>query len=591
MATLNIKANIRAVPYVAPPAPPSRAEEAAAAADAALEASAIATATDNLQEKSGSWHSFSLGNVIPEAPIVILDKTVSVLQKVMNILTPILKILQMLISAFASFSALLSALIDFVQIGVNKWAKDMMGAGAYMNVIVPPGLMKNFQGSIASGFMATGGFEGFMARLGVSLRNTADPNRPTFSEDAKVGGFVIIIDSESPASFFVSMKQLGNLFDFMNLLPINTDPPPPTNVRGLFGMYYSREKFKDEPEGKLGIELKWDAPPLKVSPMFYRISRSKIPGGEQVITNPLPTKLGGPDGFIHAVRVRLAAFFSKPEPNAPVDESAPKKGEWPPVIEYKYKDPDFNGNSPKVVKANPVTGGGSFIDYDIPMKGENPREYQYYYVIEAGFGTATDGIWGPKTPEITVPMPSGCIPPEMAAAVQHGNGKMEYVTVGLGALGSWSSISLKMVIPFMPLLIEMLNKLLNMLKGMLSTSSSAFIEFITALQEKIEYYMEIIIILSAIVTQVKNIKLDQSVSFLFVPVEEGGVSGFMSRMRQAEQPPGGFTGPNGMTAGIVFMFGAAQKSPIGESEKSVINAQTALLQTSFNMIMSLLTGD
>ena len=206
MATLDIRARIRAVPYVAPPAPPSRAEEAAAAADAALAAAAIADATENLEEKSGEWHAFSLGEVIPEAPIVILDKTISVLQKVTDFLVPILKFLQLFVGAFASFASILSSLISFVQTAVNQWAKDMMGSGAYLNVIVPPGLMKNFQGDIAAGFMATGGFEGFLARLGVSLNNTADPNRPTFSSDAKVGGFVILVDSESPASFFASMK-------------------------------------------------------------------------------------------------------------------------------------------------------------------------------------------------------------------------------------------------------------------------------------------------------------------------------------------------------------------------------------------------
>jgi len=65
----------------------------------------------------------------------------------------------------------------------------------------------------------------------------------------------------------------------------------------------------------------------------------------------------------------------------------------------------------------------------------------------------------------------------------------------------------------------------------------------------------------------------------------------MSRIRSAQQPSGGFTGPNGTTAGIVFMFGAAQKSPIGDTDEAAIKAQTEALQTSFNTIMSLLTGN
>jgi len=583
MATLDIRAMIQAIPYVTPPAPPSRAVEAAAAADAALAEAAIKKATENLNEKSGKWASFSLADIVPAAPIMILGKTIGALQKVTDFLTPILKLLQLFIGAFASFSAILSALIDFVQMAVNEWAKDMMGAGVFLNVIVPPGLMKNFQGSVASGFMSTGGFNGFINRIGVSLRNTADPNRPVFSENAEVGGFIILVDSESPASFFGSMKQLGNLFDFMNLLPINTEPPPPTNIQGLYGIYKSHENKN----GKLGIEVKWDAPPLRVSPMSYRISRSQIQNGVAVVTNPAPTKLGGPDGFIHAVRVRLASFFSKPRPNTAVDPNATKRGEWPPVYVQEYKDPEFNGGKPKVVKANPVTGGGSFIDYDMPAR----KTYQLYYVVEAGFGTAEDGIWGPRTPELQVPMPSDCIPPEMAAVIQHERGALEFVSVGLGALGSWSSISLKMVIPFMPMLLEMFNKLLNILKGMLSTGSSAFADFINALIEKIEYYAEIVEILNAIVTQIKRISLDQSVAFLYVPADDGGVSGFMTRLKAAKQPSGGFTGPNGMTAGIVFMFGASATSPIGESDENAIESQAKALQTSFSLIMNLLAGD
>jgi len=296
--TVDVRARLRAIPFVTPPPPPALAAAAEeAAAEAASEASAK-KAAEELKLKAGEWKEFDLNlDIFPTAPITLLDKSIGVLQKILNIITPILKLVQLFLSSFVSFSMLVKALISGVKTVINQWLQDLLGSGVYMNILVPPTFLKG-SGNFNYKRMATGGFEGFIGRLSVSMYNRADPNRPIFTPKASVGGFIILVDTESLDEFFTTMKALNNLFSFMDTFPLHMEAPPPVNVRTVYGNFVSNEY----PEGRNGVQLKWDAPPGFGGLLsWYRISRSKSAGGILTTEHKIPEKLGGPDGFVRAV--------------------------------------------------------------------------------------------------------------------------------------------------------------------------------------------------------------------------------------------------------------------------------------------------
>lgn len=597
MSSVDIQARVRAFPVVGVPIPPSKLAEVTAARQAAANEAAAKKAKEDLAKKSGSWIAFGADlsfltkPLLP--PLLVLDKTLTVLEKILAILMPIMKLIELFISAFGSLSALVGAILAVVKTVVNQWAQDLAGSGVYTNFLVPPAFVKN-PGGINIQKLSSGGFQGFLSRLSVSMNNRADPNRPQFSSDAPVGGMIILIDSESLDNFFMSLKQLNNLLGFLDGFPINLEPPPPSNIRTIYGNFISDEF----PEGKNGIKLQWDAPPgFSGFTYYYKLSRSTIQGGELTQKEEIPEKLGGPNGFIRAVQLKLSTFLAKTrgENNTfePTLGSPKETGEsgWPMVTYYEYADPEFNGGSPTVIKANVVNGSAEYIDFDIPpFQNGKPVHLQYYYIIETGWPELD--LWGPRSPEQTVPIEADCIEPNSVAVVQHGNGYLEYLRSGLGkGMGVWSSVQMRYVVPFLPLLIDLMNKLLSGLQGMVKTSTTAFSDFLKGLQEKIITYKQILEVLIAIVEQIKKILLGPSVAFLFVPPAAGGVNGFMNRVRSAEQPDDGFSGANGITAGLVFLFGGPSKDPFGNADTDSINEQAKNLEKSFSLIMKLLTGE
>lgn len=600
MANLDIKARVRAFPDVGIPVPPSKVAEINAARQAAANEESAKSSREKLQEKSGEWVEFDGGFDFITDPLVpsleVLDKTMGVLQKIISVLQPVLKIVEIFISSFSSFSTLVTAILGVAKNLVNEWAQDLAGSGVYANFLVPPAFIKN-PGGVNIQKLSTGGFQGFLSRLSVSLNNRADPNRPQFSSNASVGAFIILVDSESLDTFYSGMKQLHSLFGSIGGFSAYFEPPPPSNIRTTYGNFVSDEY----PEGKNGVKLQWDAPPgFSGLSYYYRLSRSPIQGGAITQKEEIPEDLAGPNGFIRAVQERLSTFFSATKTKNNTFEptlGSPQESEgggWPLVTYYEYADPDFNGGSPAVIKADVVNGSAEYIDYDIPIEGEDddirPKHLQYYYVIETGWPRL--GEWGPRSAEQMVPIETDCINPGSVAVVQHGNGALERLSSGIGkGLGVWSSLQTRYVVPFLPLLIDLLNKMVTGLEGMSKNSNNAFRDFLQGLEDKISRYKQILEVLVAILNQLRKILLGPSISFLYVPPEEGGITKFMTRVRSAEQPDEGFSGPSGITAGMVFMFGAVSKDPFGNTNEDTINEQTKNLEKSFNLIMELLTGD
>jgi hypothetical protein len=610
MSNFDFKARMLAVPHSSSKVQPGSPEDSASKEEKAK--NALEKAQAWLNKKAGKWQQSAISSEdLPKSVIKTFDKAVKGLGKVMSILTKVMKILQLFISSFGSFSSLISSLLSFIRGTVNTMAQDLATAGAYMNILMPPSLNRNMFQNDNWKNLSAGGFEGFLGRLQVSLVNPYDKNRPIFDDNGVVGGFIILVDATAPDEFFKTLKQLGDLFDFMDLFPFNTSVPPPENIQSypVYQEMVTEDIAGQTVEKKYGIRLKWDAPPgVPFAGGFFRVSRSTESGGRKTSVKDIPTKLGGKDGFLHALKVRLSTLVSGLRDKRKGITSKRDPGDWPLKPVYKYDDPTFNPDhkstyteyteideepisvtmgSPVIVKSNIITGGGEYVDQDIPVDTSgDPTHKEYHYIIESGW----PAFWGPPSSDIMVPVEKKCIDPMSTAVVEHPRGYTEFISAGWGGLGSWSSLQIGRSIPLLPNLIDMMDKLLATLEGMVKNSSDSFTEFLNGLEEKIQKYMQIIDIMTAIVTKMKELILGPSAAFLYIPPQSGGVAGFMDRIRSAKQPKDGFSGVDGMTAGVVFAFGGSLFTVNGEENKALIEVQTKALEKAFGIMVKLLTG-
>jgi hypothetical protein len=404
------------------------------------------------------------------------------------------------------------------------------------------------------------------------MHNTADKNCPRFSEQARVGGMIILVDSETLYDFYRGADFLKGTFNLVDLIPINTKFAPPRNIKGV-------TRFVTQPDGTqdLGIKLVWDPPSVMGFPgtTTYCISRSQTAGGVGTQENVIPTQMFGSkgheeEGLLAAMKIRFNT----------------DNGQWPQTYVYKYNDEDFNGGIPKIVAANTITGGGEFIDYDIDT--ENNK--QYYYVIQTG---STGGSFlGDYSPECMVPtVPKMCITPDMAAVAQHSNGEIELLSVGTGALGQWSAVKTKAILPFLPSLIDLISGLVNSLAGGLKTNTKSFTDFLKGVQAKFKKYRDYLDSMTTMLQALENIFSGApSVSILNIPVAPGGVRGFLERVVLATPPAGGFTGMEGLTMGIVLLYGEGfQVDPLGH-ETSDFNEQITAISMTFSLMVKLFSS-
>jgi len=519
------------------------------------------------------WQTAKYKQILPKEVIDQLNYCVDKLATALGALTRIMNLLRFFISAFSSYSAILKTFIDFAQKQLSQFLGDLLNAGVYYNVLVPPALLKSLYDAKAS----SGGYQGFLTRLKVSLNNPADKNAPNFSSDASVGGFIIMVDTESVIEIYQGLQFLADMFDFFKLFPINIQPLPPRNVRSIAGHF---PQF--DGSTKLGVKLTWDAPRV-AGFSHYRISRSQVPFPyNHIITNPVPS------GLLNILKAAEGML-------------ATRKTKWPEVETYDYSDKTFNKEKPGkpvVVLANPITGGGSYIDYDGIVESDVGGVKKYYYVIESGF--AIPPIWGPRTPEIPIAVNlRGCIKSNQQGVIQHKK-TLEFVSSGATSLGMWSTIQMKAVLPFMDTVVNMLNKFLAGLAGALKTNTKSFLDFIKGIQEKLQTYADILGTLIEVILAIEAFFAGMPrVAFLNVPPESGGVDGFMNRVTNAKPPPDrpGFSGPNGFTVGIVFIYGFAamvlESGSISEAEAKVLEKALALkteaLGKAFDLLMKSLS--
>ena len=533
-----------------------------------------------------TWKNLKYDNVFPIGVIKSLDKALSSVSKLVNLLTKSLGLLQMFINSFNSFSTILRAFVSYCQNQIGQFSRDIAGAGVYVNVLVPPSFLKGLENNQLFSGLSSGGFDGFMQRLRVSLHNTADKNAPRFSDEASVGGMIVLLDSETLYDFYRGIDFLKSMFDFMDIFPINTAPPPPRNVRGAANYYELNNKIEilDESgnkidtgvslkEKKLGIRLDWDSPAFHGF-TSYKISRSLKSGGELVSRREVPKKLIGPkgreeEGLLTAAKMFMFDGFS-----------------WPAVLTNEYNDPNFNKGNPVVVRANPVNGNGAFIDFDV-----DPKEVrQYYYVVQSGFPVPLLSLWGPRSTEAGVSTnPKACINKNQYAAVVHENG-VELLSAGAGSLGQWSSIKAQAILPFLKPILDLVNSLLSSLAGAVKTNSKAFSDYLAGIKQKFEKYRHYLEVITTMISALENFFSGApKIAFLQIPAQKGGVNHLIDRITLAQQPLGGFSGQSGFSLGIVFIYGESLSGDAIGSETPNYQEQILALSKAFSIIQKCLS--
>lgn len=523
------------------------------------------------------------------------------LEKIINILSKILRIIELFNSVFASFSKLILSTINFAQNKLNEMAEDL-SVGIYANIMAPPALMKKFVGDINVGSQLYGGFNGFLSRLETSIYNTKDENRPMYTAWDQVGGLVIMLDTESIDELWTGLKQLAGMFDFMQLFPINLSPPPPNNLKGFCGYFTKDEKGELSPlseyglaeadaafeeaigeKKKFGVQIEWDG---DFTVPAYAIYRSTISGGRTELVEYVPSYLldnkeKNEPGLLSVMGDAIANLFSK------------RHGVYklPEREERTYDDPDFNPSKgpAKVIGLRPKL---KYVDTDIsaekidPSKPDSPEyvytqyywdqkkeEYvkgsqkipiiNYYYTIRScslsvAGGENWFGIQGPDSEELTVTIKTCNDSYSMADLIQQKDGQCEFLSAGAGGINNWSSIKISLMIPWFLEVIDILNSILDALKGMCVDTSDSFTVFIKQLVDKVRMYMDILKTVTWLMTSLKSFFLGSSIAMLYLPPSKGGMRVFVDRIRGAKPPEGteSFSGPNGITLGIVLVHGA-----------------------------------
>jgi hypothetical protein len=554
------------------------------------------------------WKAVSIPVPDVSGAVGALSTVTKTMDKVMTIVNPILSIIELVLNCFSSIAKLLAGLIGQIQTMVNKIVGQGVGAGVYLNLLVPPALLKEAGGDTNLAHLNSGGFQAFLSRLQAACVDPTDPSRPTFGKEGVVGGLIIIADSESYDEFFLAVKQLASLFDFMKIFGIETSPPAPANLRAYPGMYKKNGVYE------YGVVLKWDAPPGFV--FSYSLSCSLNRGGLLKPAVPItPTSLIGEDGLFPLVKNMFTQQNFK----------------WPTRDEYVY---DALG-TPVVVFPDLVNGGGSYYMSlaqftDPPAKaGGYPTKkatapQQLFFVVQSIVNTGLIIVDSPKSNEVAFTLKTCDDSATTVDIVEHADGSFETLAPGMARLGRWSTVSASVMIPQVTEIVDVMNKFLDQLRGGLTDASDSFSSFIDEIKNKITMYTDMVDALTKVIEQLKSFSLGPSTALLFVPPEKGGTNGFIQRVKDAtiplrtvkvpvydangqplkdpvtgamvtEDKQIGFSGPKGMTAGIVLMYGiggtADNADAIANKNAAVQAAEKAAFEVTdktFKAILKLL---
>jgi len=433
--------------------------------------------------KGYAWDSWSLSLSLSNMQYAANAITTFLKQvdKLTRVVAQLLKVMQL----FSGNVKSIAIFLQFITKALAKALKDLINSfassGVYLSIIAP-----NFDRKAPKYTIPVyGGYREFISRVNATCTSSSDPDAPKFDNPKdKVGGVILAMlggtnDPEFLSNLVHNFKVLSEFFGFQNPMP-----SPAKNFKATAGLF----RKPGTSDKVFGVQLTWDAPDNPVT--RYGIYRSTVPTG--IPKNPSPV--------IDGVEVNVMVL----------GEMIADAHNIPGKTHYRYTDFDVKDGVTYYYKIYSMIGDTFFED--------NP-------LIE--------DLRSPIATPIQAVTPRNCIPTLELA---------KYTTLGINGeflnfidlKSEWQSLTIRRLLgKSLDIVLHKIDDLADRIAGMVNTGSSATTEFIDFYAKKVSDILALVTEFSDIITRLMAFNMRGTFMVLKLPVQEGGMAGFVDRFNKA----------------------------------------------------------
>ena len=485
------------------------------------------------QEKAGkgySWGAWSIAMDFSDMSKVTegMEKFLEVVDTTTKVVVALLKLIRIFSSDFKSIGRILKVLLKVIVKQVKQIIDSFASSGVYVSLIFPDFDPHRPKFTLP----VNGGYKEFVQRVNATCLNSRDEDAPKFGEKDTVGGFILAMiggsnDPSFLADLITNFQILSKLFRFQNPMPA-----PAKNIRAVPGFYKDPEP-KNKGKLKMGVKITWEHPGTPISGFVLR--RSFYADGLKVTVKTPP----GSKKTVEVVRMYRDENFDKERKHFPVVIGRPKY---------------------------------SFIDFDV----EEGELYFYKVFTEVGYdfydkNPVFQRIESPTASKKVFAIPHKRIPlSELVKESVYDEDGNRVDPKDMEA--DWQSYTLRTLLgPQVDKLLDLMDKISDKLGGMVSTSGDAMTEYLTFIEKKIKFYLNIINQIADIIERLAQLRLSGTFMVLTISPEVGGMQGFVDKFNSAvltddvgglqvgtpdKKPPSiASLNDQGIMAGLMFVYG------------------------------------
>lgn len=152
-----------------------------------------------------TWKTIDLSSIFPPTLGALISLSSTIVGGVNTVLETFIVVAEIVKLFIVDYTDPILAIVEAFIEQLENFFKDLKETGVYMLSTYPESLQdKQTFGSFLNGIAA-------------SSIDTSDPHRPQFSEDASIGGIVIMAGAESALDIADLMKTLGKIFNFEDM--------------------------------------------------------------------------------------------------------------------------------------------------------------------------------------------------------------------------------------------------------------------------------------------------------------------------------------------------------------------------------------
>jgi hypothetical protein len=434
------------------------------------------------EEEKDSWYNWTLSFSMEDAETTVkgVRKFLKALNEISNTVTQLLKIIRLLSGNVNTTSTFIKHLVKLLVKELKEFIDSLTSTGIYMSLIVPE-FNKTFPKYVIPTF---GGYQEFIKRVNNTCLSSNDPDAPKFADEEKVGGVIIAMlggvnDPTYLRMLVDNFKTLAKFFGFQ--IPYAS---PAANLRAIPGLY------KDKGKKSIGVKLTWEAPQLPVGSFFvYRSTK----GSRGVPENPKIVTLD-----------KTRYLFTLDDP----------------IVKIKYN----------ILKAT-----YSYIDFDV---AENTDHfYKIYSVYGDDYLEENSFLKYINSPVATrvvrAQVQRECIP--VSELDKHANiGINGEILSPFDFEGEWQSATVRRMLGNqIDDMCNGLDALADKINGLVDTGSEAINKYLDFYKERLEDFLDIINKLRAVIEKLTDFSMKGTFMVLNLPLEEGGMRGFVDRFNEA----------------------------------------------------------